>query len=101
MSGDNPKPQTMAGALAKIGLAGSTRHVFFCMHGDCAPKEVSEDLLIRADVGAGCEFRADYRGQCGLRDNFSDVPNHGNGCGLVLGIGKIAGSHVWGDIRVR
>jgi (2Fe-2S) ferredoxin len=26
----------------KIGLAGSRRHVLFCMHGDCAPREVSD-----------------------------------------------------------
>lgn len=44
MSGaaENPKSPTLEAALAKIGLAGSTRHVFFCTHGDCAPKEASE-----------------------------------------------------------
>ena len=42
MSGENTKAPTIEAALAKIGLAGSKRHVFFCMHGDCAPKEVSE-----------------------------------------------------------
>jgi (2Fe-2S) ferredoxin len=41
-AGENPNAPTIAAALAKIGLAGSTRHVFFCTHGDCAPKEVSE-----------------------------------------------------------
>ena len=41
-SGENPKTPTIEAALAKIGLAGSKRHVFFCVHGDCAPKEVSE-----------------------------------------------------------
>ena len=41
-SGENPKSPTIEAALAKIGLAGSKRHVFFCVHGDCAPKEVSE-----------------------------------------------------------
>ena len=40
--GENPKSPTVEAAVAKIGLAGSTRHVFFCMHGDCAPKEVAE-----------------------------------------------------------
>jgi (2Fe-2S) ferredoxin len=29
-------------ALAKIGLSGAKRHVFLCIHGDCAPKEVGE-----------------------------------------------------------
>ncbi|HET9268588.1 MAG TPA: hypothetical protein VFO31_10505 [Vicinamibacterales bacterium] len=41
-SGENPKSPTVEAALAKIGLAGSTRHVFFCTHGDCAPKDVGE-----------------------------------------------------------
>ncbi len=41
-SGENPESQTLDAALAKIGLAGSTRHVLFCMHGDCAPPEVSD-----------------------------------------------------------
>ena len=41
-AGENPKSPTVEAALAKIGLAGSRRHVFFCIHGDCAPKEVSE-----------------------------------------------------------
>jgi (2Fe-2S) ferredoxin len=41
-AGENPNTPTIAAALAKIGLAGSTRHVFFCTHGDCAPKEASE-----------------------------------------------------------
>ena len=41
-SGENQKSPTVEAALAKIGLAGSTRHVFFCTHGDCAPKEVGE-----------------------------------------------------------
>ena len=39
---ENPKSPTVEAAIAKIGLAGSTRHVFFCTHGDCAPKEVGE-----------------------------------------------------------
>jgi len=41
-SGENPESPTLDAALAKIGLAGSTRHVLFCMHGDCAPREVSD-----------------------------------------------------------
>lgn len=41
-SGENPNTPTIAAALAKIGLAGATRHVLFCTHGDCAPKEVGE-----------------------------------------------------------
>jgi (2Fe-2S) ferredoxin len=41
-SGENPKSPTLDAALAKIGLAGSKRHVLFCMHGDCAPREVSD-----------------------------------------------------------
>ena len=40
--GENPKSPTVDAAIAKIGLAGSTRHVFFCTHGDCAPREVGE-----------------------------------------------------------
>jgi (2Fe-2S) ferredoxin len=40
--GENPKSPTLDAALAKIGLAGSRRHVLFCMHGDCAPREVSD-----------------------------------------------------------
>jgi (2Fe-2S) ferredoxin len=40
--GDNPKSPTIEAAVAKIGLAGATRHVFLCTHGDCAPKEESE-----------------------------------------------------------
>jgi (2Fe-2S) ferredoxin len=41
-SPENPKSPTVEAAIAKIGLAGATRHVFFCTHGDCAPKEVGE-----------------------------------------------------------
>lgn len=41
-SGENPRSPTIDAALAKIGLAGATRHVLFCTHGDCAPKEVGE-----------------------------------------------------------
>ena len=41
-SGENPKSPTVDAAVAKIGLAGATRHVLFCTHGDCAPKEVGE-----------------------------------------------------------
>jgi (2Fe-2S) ferredoxin len=33
---------TVEAAIAKIGLAGANRHVFLCVHGDCAPKEVGE-----------------------------------------------------------
>ncbi len=40
--GENPDTPTIDAAIAKIGLTGSTRHVFFCTHGDCAPKEVGE-----------------------------------------------------------
>ena len=41
-SGENPKSPTVQAAIAKIGLAGSTRHVFLCTHGDCAPAPESE-----------------------------------------------------------
>lgn len=41
-SGENPKSPTVQAAIAKIGLAGSTRHVFLCTHGDCAPAHESE-----------------------------------------------------------
>jgi (2Fe-2S) ferredoxin len=33
---------TVEAAIAKIGLAGAKCHVFLCVHGDCAPKEVGE-----------------------------------------------------------
>jgi (2Fe-2S) ferredoxin len=39
---ENPKSPTVEAAIAKIGLAGARRHVFLCLHGDCAPKEVGE-----------------------------------------------------------
>lgn len=39
---ENPNLATVQAALAKIGLAGATRHVFLCVHGDCAPAEVAE-----------------------------------------------------------
>ena len=41
-SGENPNTVTLTAAGAKIALGGARRHVFFCTHGDCAPKEVSE-----------------------------------------------------------
>jgi len=41
-AGENPQWPTVEAAIAKIGLAGATRHVFLCTHGDCAPKEVGE-----------------------------------------------------------
>ena len=39
---ENPKTLTIEAAVAKIALSGARRHVFLCMHGDCAPAEVSE-----------------------------------------------------------
>ena len=39
---ENPKTPTIEAAVAKIALAGAKRHVFFCTHGDCAPKEIGE-----------------------------------------------------------
>lgn len=41
-AGTSPKSPSVEAAIAKIGLAGATRHVLFCTHGDCAPKEVGE-----------------------------------------------------------
>ena len=41
-SGENPKPISLDAAVAKIALTGARRHVFFCTHGDCAPKEVGD-----------------------------------------------------------
>ena len=41
-AGENPKTVTLDAAIAKIALTGASRHVFFCTHGDCAPKEVGE-----------------------------------------------------------
>jgi (2Fe-2S) ferredoxin len=37
---ENPKTATIEAAVKKIALSGARRHVFFCTHGDCAPKEV-------------------------------------------------------------
>ena len=39
---ENPKTPTIESAVAKIALTGAKRHVFFCTHGDCAPKEIGE-----------------------------------------------------------
>jgi (2Fe-2S) ferredoxin len=39
---ENPKSPTIEAAVAKIALTGAKRHVFFCTHGDCAPKEIGE-----------------------------------------------------------
>ena len=39
---ENPKTLTIESAVAKIALTGARRHVFFCTHGDCAPKEIGE-----------------------------------------------------------
>lgn len=41
-AGENPKSPTIEAAVAKIGLTGASRHVLFCTHGDCAPREVSD-----------------------------------------------------------
>ena len=41
-SPENPKTGTIEAATKKIALGGARRHVFFCTHGDCAPKEVGE-----------------------------------------------------------
>ena len=40
---ENPKAESIEAALAKIKLSGARRHVLFCTHGDCAPKEVGEE----------------------------------------------------------
>ena len=39
-SDEDPKSPSVEAAIAKIGLSGAQRHVFLCIHGDCAPKEV-------------------------------------------------------------
>lgn len=41
-SGENPKSISLEAAVAKIALGGARRHVFFCVHGDCAPKEIGQ-----------------------------------------------------------
>ncbi|MGH8198065.1 MAG: (2Fe-2S) ferredoxin domain-containing protein [Steroidobacteraceae bacterium] len=41
--GEDPRSPTIEAAVAKIALGGARRHVFFCTHGDCAPKEVGEE----------------------------------------------------------
>ncbi len=43
MTGEDPKTPTIEAAVAKIALGGARRHVFLCLHGDCAPKEVGEE----------------------------------------------------------
>ena len=43
MTGEDPKTPTIEAAVAKIALSGARRHVFLCLHGDCAPKEVGEE----------------------------------------------------------
>ncbi len=40
--GEDPKTSTVEAAVAKIALGSARRHVFLCVHGDCAPKEVGE-----------------------------------------------------------
>ncbi len=40
--GESPKAISLDAAVAKIALGGARRHVFFCTHGDCAPKEVGQ-----------------------------------------------------------
>ena len=42
-SAENPKAVSLEAATAKIALSGARRHVIFCTHGDCAPKEVAEE----------------------------------------------------------
>ncbi len=41
--GENPKAESLEAAVAKIALSGARRHVLFCTHGDCAPKEVGQE----------------------------------------------------------
>ncbi len=40
---ENPKSESVEAAIAKMALSGARRHVLFCTHGDCAPKEVGEE----------------------------------------------------------
>jgi (2Fe-2S) ferredoxin len=40
---ENPKSESVEVAIAKMALSGARRHVLFCTHGDCAPKEVGEE----------------------------------------------------------
>ncbi len=44
MNDPAPKPAAISveAAIKKIALSGARRHVFFCTHGDCAPKEIGE-----------------------------------------------------------
>ena len=41
--GENPKAESLEAAVAKIALGRARRHVLFCTHGDCAPKEVGQE----------------------------------------------------------
>ncbi|MGQ0385072.1 MAG: (2Fe-2S) ferredoxin domain-containing protein [Gammaproteobacteria bacterium] len=40
--GETQKSVSLDAAVAKIALAGARRHVFLCVHGDCAPSEQGE-----------------------------------------------------------
>ena len=40
---ENPKAPTVEAAVAKMALGGARRHVLFCTHGDCAPKEIGQE----------------------------------------------------------
>jgi (2Fe-2S) ferredoxin len=42
-SDENPNVVSLDAAIAKIGLHGARRHVLFCTHGDCAPKDLAEE----------------------------------------------------------
>lgn len=41
--GENPKTVSIEEATARIALGSARRHVFLCVHGDCAPKEIAEE----------------------------------------------------------
>ncbi|MGQ0430299.1 MAG: (2Fe-2S) ferredoxin domain-containing protein [Gammaproteobacteria bacterium] len=40
--GETQKAVSLDAAIAKIALSGARRHVFLCIHGDCAPAEQGE-----------------------------------------------------------
>ena len=57
MTGEDPKAPTIEAAVAKIALGGARRHVFFCTHGDCAPKEIGEASWKSSMGPLGCRGR--------------------------------------------
>jgi (2Fe-2S) ferredoxin len=54
-----PAAETLEAAVAKIALGGARRHVFFCTHGDCAPKHRLREVGLADVQGGVLRTRAD------------------------------------------